>query len=235
MTGVGKMNLMHFVIQTEDGIVERDIVIKQLVIAGWTGRDVEAMEHHIRELEVLGVKRPAATPMFYRVSSDRLTTQAHIEASGRASSGEVEFLLVRSGGETYVGVASDHTDREVETYGITVSKQMCEKPCSTVLWRLAEIEPHWDRLMLRSYANIDGEKVLYQQGPVTAMRSPQDLLARFAEAGGRFEDGTAMLCGTLTAIGGIRSAERFDFELEDPVLERRLQHGYGITPLPVVG
>lgn len=229
------MNLMHFVVETAHGAVDRDIAIKQLVIAGWTGRDTEAMEHHIRELEALGVKRPAATPMFYRVSSDRLTTQAHIEASGRASSGEVEFLLVRSGGETYVGVASDHTDREVETYGVTVSKQMCEKPCATVLWPLAEVQAHWDALVLRSYANIGGEKVLYQQGPVTAMRLPQDLLEKFAAAGGRFEDGTAMLCGTLAAIGGIRSAERFDFELEDPVLSRRLQHGYGITPLPVVG
>ncbi|MGD1323583.1 DUF2848 domain-containing protein [Pandoraea pnomenusa] len=229
------MNLMHFVVQTAQGAVDLDIPIRQLVIAGWTGRDTEAMEHHIRELEALGVKRPAATPMFYRVSSDRLTTQAHIEASGRTSSGEVEFLLVRSGGQTYVGVASDHTDREVETYGVTVSKQMCEKPCATVLWRLEDIEPHWDRLVLRSYANIGGEKVLYQQGPVTTMRAPSDLLARFADAGGRFEDGTAMLCGTLAAIGGIRSAERFDFELEDPVLGRRLQHGYGITPLPVLG
>jgi hypothetical protein len=235
MTGVGKMNLMHFVVQTAQGAVDLDIPIRQLVIAGWTGRDTEAMEHHIRELEALGVKRPAATPMFYRVSSDRLTTQAHIEASGRTSSGEVEFLLVRSGGQTYVGVASDHTDREVETYGVTVSKQMCEKPCATVLWRLEDIEPHWDRLVLRSYANIGGEKVLYQQGPVTTMRAPSDLVARFADAGGRFEDGTAMLCGTLAAIGGIRSAERFDFELEDPVLGRRLQHGYGITPLPVLG
>ena len=87
MIGVGKMNLMHFVVQRANGAVDRDIAIKQLVVAGWTGRDAEAMEHHIRELEALGVKRPAATPMFYRVSSDRLTTQAHIEASGRASSG----------------------------------------------------------------------------------------------------------------------------------------------------
>ena len=31
---------------------------KNLVIAGWTGRNVEALEAHIRELEALGVKRP---------------------------------------------------------------------------------------------------------------------------------------------------------------------------------
>ncbi|WP_150671427.1 DUF2848 domain-containing protein [Pandoraea anhela] len=229
------MNLMHFVLQTAQGLVDRDIAIKQLVIAGWTGRDTEAMERHIRELEALGVKRPASTPMFYRVSSDRLTTQVQIEASGHASSGEVELLLVRCGGQTYVGVASDHTDREVEAYDVTVSKQMCEKPCATVLWPLAEVQAHWEALILRSYANIGGEQVLYQQGRVTTMLSPQDLIDRFVAAGGRFDDGTAMLCGTLAAIGGIRFAERFDFELEDPVLSRRLQHGYGITPLPMMG
>jgi hypothetical protein len=43
-----------------------------------------------------------------------------------------------------------------------------------------------------------------------------------------------MFGGTLGAIGGIRSAARFDMELEDPVLGRRIQHGYDIEPLPVV-
>ena len=42
--------------------------IGQLVIAGWTGRNVEALEKHIRELETLGVKRPKSTPIFYRVA-----------------------------------------------------------------------------------------------------------------------------------------------------------------------
>jgi hypothetical protein len=94
---------------------------------------------------------------------------------------------------------------------------------------------HWDELLLRSYATIDGERVLYQEGKVTAMRAPQDLLDQFAQRGGRFVDGTAMLCGTLAAIGGIRPAERFEFVLEDPVLGRTLRHAYSIETLPVAG
>ena len=35
MTGVGKMNLMHFVVQTAQGAVDLDIPIRQLVIAGY--------------------------------------------------------------------------------------------------------------------------------------------------------------------------------------------------------
>jgi len=37
--------------------------IHSLVVAGWTGRDVAAVEKHIRELEAIGVKRPKSTPM----------------------------------------------------------------------------------------------------------------------------------------------------------------------------
>jgi hypothetical protein len=229
------MKTITFRIEERDAQTERGISLDTLVIAGWTGRDVEAMEKHIRELEELGIKRPAYTPVFYRVAADRLAPLASIQVTGEESSGEAEFVLVKDGGEVYVGVASDHTDRQVEAYGITVSKQMCDKPCSNTLWRLSDVAGHWDQLLLRSYATIDGERVLYQEGKVTAMRSPQDLLDQFAQRGGEFVDGTAMLCGTLAAIGGIRAAQRFETVLEDPVLGRTLLHAYQIETLPVVG
>src|SRR5882724_10921479 len=57
-----------------------EIAIGQAVVAGWTGRDAAAVEKHIKELEALGVKRPATTPIFYRVSAARLTTDETIEA-----------------------------------------------------------------------------------------------------------------------------------------------------------
>lgn len=229
------MKTITFAIDGRDGRTERAIAIDTLVIAGWTGRDTVAMEKHIRELEALGVRRPATTPVFYRVAADLLDPSPAIQVAGGQSSGEAEFALVRDGGETFVGIASDHTDREVETYGITVSKQMCGKPCANTLWKLDDVAGHWDRLVLRAYATIDGERVLYQEGNVTAMRAPDDLLAQFARHGGRFEDGTAMLCGTLAAIGGIRPAERFEVELEDPVLGRTIRHAYAVDTLPVAG
>ena len=45
--------------------------IKSLVIAGWTGRNVAALEAHIKELEAIGVKRPKSVPIFYRTSRAR--------------------------------------------------------------------------------------------------------------------------------------------------------------------
>jgi hypothetical protein len=44
-----------------------------------------------------------------------------------------------------------------------------------------------------------------------------------------------MLGGTLAALGGIRPAQRFEIELEDPVLGRVLRHGYTVETLPVAG
>lgn len=228
-------NSLTFSLVTASGTGERRIDIAEAVIAGWTGRDAEAMEKHIAELEAVGVPRPAATPIFYRVGAARLTTADEIQAVGEDSSGEVEFVLIQDRDDLWVGVGSDHTDRKVETYSITVSKQMCDKPLAPVLWPFAEVAGHWDRLVLRSHAVDGADRVLYQEGPVSAMLAPFDLIGRHGAAGSRLGDGTAMFCGTLPAVGGIRPAGRFEFELEDPVLGRRIAHGYDIRVLPILG
>jgi len=209
---------------------EEAIAIENAVIAGWTGRDQEALEKHIVELEEMGIARPASTPIFYRVSASRLTSASEIEVSGGDSSGEVEFVLIRHGGKLLVGVASDHTDRKVEAYGVTVSKQMCDKPVAAELWAYDEVKNHWDELELRSWL-ADG--TLYQEGKVTAMRDPQDLIPRYAPNG--LAEGTLMFCGTLAAIGGIRPSESFTIELADPVLGRSIRHTYSMRELPILG
>ncbi|MGJ4966799.1 DUF2848 domain-containing protein [Bradyrhizobium sp. HKCCYLRH3061] len=218
-----------------DGAATRQrITLSRLVIAGWTGRDPVARDKHIAELEELGIARPATTPIYYEAAASRLTTSDSIEVSGGDSSGEVEFVLVQAGGRLLVGVGSDHTDRKVETYNITVSKQMCDKPVAPELWLVDDVAAHWDRLMLRAFATIDGERVLYQEGALSGMLAPSDLIARrYGEAG--LPEGTAMFGGTFAAKGGIRPADRFDFELVDPVLNRAIRHGYAVEQLAIAG
>jgi uncharacterized protein DUF2848 len=211
-----------------------EITIDQAVVAGWTGRDPAAVEKHIKELEALGVKRPATTPIFYRVSAARLTTSDTIEAVGESSGGEVEFVLLQHGGRLWVGIGSDHTDREVEKYGVTVSKQMCEKPIAPTFWPYDDVAPHWDRLLLRAHVVEGGKRALYQEGAVTAMMDPLALTKRHA-ADGRLADGTLMFCGTLAAHGGVRATNEFAFELEDPVLGRKIAHAYKVRTLPILG
>ena len=44
-----------------------------------------------------------------------------------------------------------------------------------------------------------------------------------------------MFCGTFAAIGGIRPASRFDFEISDETLGRTISHGYDCVSLPILG
>jgi len=141
--------------------------IDSLVIAGWTGRNVEALEAHIKELEAIGVKRPKSVPIFYRVAYSLLTTASAIEVMADKSSGEVEFVLYALNDGLWLGVGSDHTDRKAETVGVTLSKQLCAKPVGATLWRYDEVKPHWDKLKLRSTVPDGGKRRLYQEGPVT--------------------------------------------------------------------
>jgi hypothetical protein len=210
------------------------LAIDQAVIAGWTGRDPVARDKHIAELEAIGIARPASTPIYYRVAANRITMDDRIEVCGGDSSGEVEFVLIGWQGRIFVGCGSDHTDRKVEAYSVTVSKQLCDKPIASELWELEDVIDHWDQLILRSWAFIDGARVLYQEGTLDGMLPVKDLIAR-GFGGKGLPDGCAMFGGTFAAKGGIRPASRFEFELEDPVLKRKVSHGYDVIALPVLG
>jgi hypothetical protein len=213
--------------------VPRRIDIASLVIAGWTGRDKAAVEDHIAELAAIGVKRPRVVPCFYRLGVSLLTTAREMEVVGEGSSGEVEFVLISAPEALYVGVGSDHTDRKVETYGVTVSKQMCPKPVGGELWSFAEVEAHWDRIVLRSHVTRKGKRRLYQEGAVSGVLAPRELLARFTGSSGILPTGTAMFCGTLAVRGEIAGGERFEIELHDPVRNRSLRHDYAIRALEI--
>ena len=212
------------------------VSVKRLIIAGWTGRDREAMEKHICELEELGITRPASTPIFYRVSNSRLTTASVIQVNGDDSSGEVEFVLTNLGDKIWIGAGSDHTDRKVEAYGVTVSKQICDKPFAQTMWLLDDIVDHWDSLIVRSYIDENGERTLYQEGNVDSMLSPMDLLAEFeTQHNDKLNPGDFMFGGTLAAINGIRPADGMEIELHDPVTNKSIKHKYNLDKLPVLG
>ncbi len=213
----------------------RTVFIEDLLIAGWAGRDQAALEAHIAELEALGVPRPAETPTFYRLAAGLLTTDAAIQVSGDATSGEAEAVLFALDDGLWVGLGSDHTDREAETQGVTLAKQLCAKPLAKSLWRFADVAGHWDRLVLRCHAVKDGARRLYQEGEVAGLLRPEALIERLTGGGGALPTGSAMFCGTLAVIGAIAPADAYELELDDPVLGRKIGHRYAVRTLPVVG
>ena len=153
--------------------VSRETIVTNAVIAGWTGRDAEAVEKHIVELEKLGVQRPASTPIFYRVSAARLTTADKIEVLGDQSSGEVEFVLLQAHGKLWVGAGSDHTDRKVETYNVSVSKEMCDKPVAREFWPFEEVAGSLGQFDFALLCRRER-----QQAPLPGGRGDRDVVAR---------------------------------------------------------
>jgi Protein of unknown function (DUF2848) len=208
-----------------------NVAISTAIVAGWTGRDKPAVEHHIAELAELGVPRPSKTPLFYRVSASRLTTAAAIEATP-SSSGEVEPVLLHHSGRLWVGVGSDHTDRDLESHSVAMSKQMCDKPLANSFWAYADVADHWDELMLHSWIiEGDAREVVYQQGPLAALIAADELISASEPA---LDDGTVMFCGTLPAQGGIRPAPQFRYQLTDPIRGRSISGCYSCQPVPLV-
>lgn len=212
-----------------------DFMPKELVIAGWTGRDREAMERGVPELEARGGKRPSAMPLYYRVSVGRLTQSGEVQMLGPHTSGEAEPVLYSMRDGLWLGVGSDHTDRKLEADSVSASKQICAKIVGDCLWDCREIADHWDELVLRSHITetAGGGRVLYQEGRLAQTLPPADLITCYVGANA-LPVGTVMFCGTIPAKGGIRPALRFEMEIEDPVLKRRINHGYSIEVLPAI-
>lgn len=205
-----------------------------LIVAGWAGRDIAAIEHHIEELAAIGVPRPSSVPLYYRIADNQLTQAARVQAVGGDSSGEVETFVFAAGGEMYVSIASDHTDRKLETVSVAMSKQVCVKPVASSAWRLADVADYWDKLVIRSHIVENGVEVLYQEGPLSSLRTPQELIAGYTGGASVLPEGAGMTCGTVGAIGGIRPSAEFSMELYDPRRQRSLRHRYHVEILPVV-
>ena len=208
------------------------VSINSVILGAWTGRDADAREKHIAELELIGVARPTRVPAFYRIPVDRLTLDHQIEVVGANTSGEVEVVTFVLGDGVWIGLGSDHTEREVEAYSMSVSKQLCPKPIAGEVWRLDEVVDHWDRLVLRAHAETGKGRRVYQEGDVSGMLSPCELATALNGSLAAVPSGTALFGGTIPVVGEIGHADRFEIELIDPVANRTIRHAYRIECLP---
>lgn len=176
-----------------------EIPVRRLLIAGFTGRDLNSVKQHIIELEALGIRCPLTVPEFYEVEPDALTQARDIIAHGTAVSGEVEPVLILPTDhleDALVAVASDLTDRRAERVSIAESKRMA-KPISTEAWPYAQIAGRWDRLMLRSWTACDGRIQLYQEGTLEQLLRPDDLVNKLSEQEKTSLTGTVLFMGTI--------------------------------------
>lgn len=201
-----------------------------LTCCGWVGRDRAALQAHVDELARLGVPPPTRVPIYMNFSTYLLTVDDEITVVSDRSSGEVEYVLLCKGGDVWVTVGSDQTDRDIETKSIPASKQMYAKCLARECWPYGDVRDHWDTLVLRCWVTKDGVRTLYQEAPLESILAPEELLARVP--GGRPEEGLVLFSGTVATRGGLVYGEAYDLELEDPRLGRSIGMTYRVTILP---
>ncbi len=224
-------NRLSFTLVSKTSRRAQHFTVRSLWNAGWSGRDQQTVRHHIEELAEIGVPAPTTTPIYFPLSNDLATTSTSIQVLGAESSGEVEYaLLFRDKGEVFVTVASDHTDRAFERYGIQPAKQLCPKVLAPEIWPYDEVRGHWDHLVLRCWAIRQDERTLYQQAEVAELLPPEYWFDILTETN-IVQPGLVFLGGTPSTIAGWVFAEAYELELEDPILRRMIQHRYEIEVL----
>lgn len=212
------MKVLNLTLSEKGGTEPVSFSVRRMVNAGYVGRDREAVKRHIEELKKEGVPVPEETPTLYPVASYLITTGNMLEVVDEFTSGEAEFVLLLEEGKIYVGVGSDHTDRKLEASSIIKAKQICPNVISSVVWHYEEVKEVWDDLILRSWTEKGGQRILYQETKLSSIMSAEDILA-FVRSKVKDEDlnGMVIYSGTVPALGGeVIYGDSFEVELHNP-------------------
>jgi hypothetical protein len=209
--------------------------VKRMVNGGYVGRDLKAVKAHIEELQREGISPPPSVPMVFPVLSHNITTASRIEVVGSMTSGEAEFVLLLDGKNVFVGVGSDHTDRDIERNSIVKSKLVCQNVLSSKVWRYEEVESYWDELLIRSWtkATEGDEWVLYQKALLRTIISASQIMDLVrSKLKDDQTDGLVIFSGTVpTLTGEMIFGSAFRAELFDERLGRSLICEYQVLKL----
>jgi hypothetical protein len=185
---------------------------RRVVLAGYTGRDREAVQRHIDELLAQGIPAPERTPELYRTEPSKVQIDGALSKGDGWSSGEVEFVLLVSGETTFVTVGSDHTDRDLERTSVPDAKRSFAKVVGSQVWPLQDLLRDWDSLLLRSWITDSNGRRKYQEGPIATIMEPSALVDLLPEEDR--SDGLVLFSGTVPALEQAPASGRCRFEGE---------------------
>lgn len=189
---------------------------RRLFLAGYTGRDREHIQRHIDELLAQGIPAPEKVPELYPGMAEAIQVGGRLPPGRGWSSGEIEYVLFETASGVYVGVGSDHTDRELERRSVVAAKQAFPKIVGRQVWPLSHLAPDWDSLILRSWLSQGTDRRAYQDSPLAAIIPPLELLGLIPapERG----EGLVIFSGTVAALQPAPASGpwRFDGELLAP-------------------
>lgn len=192
--------------------------------------DSGAAVAHQEEVADVGVRIAfdIPAPRVYPMAVSSITTDAVVGVHHGRTSGEAEIVLVVQDGELYVGVGSDHTDRDLEQLSIIWSKQYSPSVLGSRVWRWSDLEPDWDTLLLES--TVDGEP--YQRSKASVFLSPPEILRELADRVPTLPESYLVYCGTYTTIANtIAFGEHWTATLSNPRTGESLSLGYDVVDL----
>jgi hypothetical protein len=170
-------------------------------------------------------------PHFFPVSPSLLTHENHIVVQGKHTSGEVEYVAIRHQNEIYIGVGSDHCDRQAESFSLAMSKQLCPKVVARQVILHREVRPHRDNLKLSASVKSQDRIVPYQQGSLADLMRLGSLIRNCPFA--LNFNGAVLFSGTLPTISGIPSFSRhFYFQMDLLGSKLSISHDYEVEVLP---
>lgn len=204
----------------------------RMINAGFSGRDQASVKAHILELAEEGIPGPKTTPIFFSLTCQNLKFGNVIQVNGDKTSGEVEFVIYTHGKKMYIGIGSDHTDRELEQTSMCKAKEICPNIMSEIMWDYDDIKDHWDDLEISSMvrAKMDEDDVLYQKNYLSAILHPNEIknILKSQLIDPNF-DNTIIFSGTIPVLTKSPIyAEYFRCKLHDPILKRTLTCDYEI-------
>lgn len=208
----------------------KEVLINQTYCIGYTGRNIEDTEKHIKELAEIGIAEPPEVPMLYPVRNSSLTQKENIEVLGNKTSGEAEIVILfgDNENEVFITIGSDHTDRALEEVDINLSKQICDKPFAKKAWNLNDIIDHWDALQLSSSVFINGEWIPYQNDKIKMIMSYEDIQSYLKRTNVPMRN-SIFFAGTVPLLAEFRYGTKFKMSFKDPVKNDEISMVYQIN------
>ncbi|MEU3984363.1 DUF2848 domain-containing protein [Streptomyces sp. NPDC026672] len=215
-----------------DGSI-REVDVVQVLNAGYAGRRQDDVAAHVAELAELGVPAPSVTPALYPVAPYLAQQTEQVPAQHPRTSGEAEWALVVAGdGELLLTAACDHTDRDLEVYGVAWSKNAGPDVLARRAWRLADVASRIDDLTLRAWVRHEGEESEIQSGTLAELLAPAYWVDVLRARDG-LVPGTVLVSGTIPMAPGVDPfADGWRVELGDPATGDVIGLSYDVRPLP---
>lgn len=225
------MSYMTFTLQAGGKETPLTLEYERVFAIGYAGRNIEKTMEHIKELERdLGVPAPKKIPTIFQCGNYVLTQEKDLAFVGEKTCGEVEYVIVMKEGKIYIGLGSDHTDRELEAQSVPKAKQICAKAICPVLWDYEEIKDHWDTIGLNSWQTVGGREAPYQKGKLADILPVETILGEMTARVGDV-DNCIIFSGTVPVLDGFCYGSNFRYEMVDEVLGRKLTSDYNVIAI----